>query len=63
MRGDDIAAVACAVQGAREVLERRCSEEYASDVMLVVYVLGAVEGDLLAMWEEFTRGPEAAPPA
>ena len=60
---DSIASVVCAIQGAREILERHCSEEYASDVMLVAYVLGAVEGDLLAMWEDSNRGPEGGPPA
>lgn len=57
MNIDTIAAVVCAVQGVRETLEEHCEESYAIDVMLAVYVLGAVERDLMTVWEEAEAHP------
>lgn len=52
MNTDTLASVVCAVQSVREILEEHCAEVYARDVMLAVYVLGAVERDLMTVWEE-----------
>lgn len=52
MNTDTLASAVCAVQSVREILEEHCSEVYARDVMLAVYVLGAVERDLMTVWEE-----------
>lgn len=57
MNTNTLAAVVCAVQNVREILEEHCGEVYARDVMLAVYVLGAVERDLMTVWEEAEEGP------
>lgn len=57
MNTDTLAAVVCAVQNVREILEEHCGEVYARDVMLAVYVLGAVERDLMTVWEEAEESP------
>lgn len=65
MNTDTLAAVVCAVQDVREILEEHCAEIYARDVMLAVYVLSAVERDLMTVWEEAEDGRLRAcePPA
>ncbi len=65
MNTDALAASVCAVQSVREILEEHCAEVYARDVMLAVYVLGAVERDLMTVWEEVEAGqcPACALPA
>lgn len=57
MNTDTLASAVCAVQSVREILEELCAEVYARDVMLAVYVLGAVERDLMTVWEEAEESP------